>query len=609
VAPTMEMQGVIVAVDDDAPVLAAVARDLRDAFGEEYPVVTAPSGPEALDLIRSLRLAGRPVAMIVADQRMPGLTGMEFLAKTVELVPEAKRVLLTAWADEEVAIRGINEIRLDRYLLKPWGDPEEILVPALSDLLADWREQNPPPANQLRLVGHTWTGEGHLLRDFLARNLVPFEWLDPDSDPEARLLLEMVGAAEPRLPLVLFPDGTVLEAPTPVEVACKVGLTSRARAQVYDLAVVGAGPAGLAAAVYAASDGLCTLLLEREAPGGQAGRSRRIENYPGFPVGLSGGDLARRALAQARRFGAEVLTPVEVTEIRSEGGYHTLRLSQGADVSARAVLITAGVRYRTLDLPGAEELTGRGVFYGAAISEALAVRDRDVFVLGGGNSAAQAAVYLARFAREVTLLVRARSVEGTMSRYLRRQLEEAGNVQIRTGTELVGLVGEERLQALEVRDTVSSQGERVPAAALFVFIGARPRTDWLPPEVARDPAGYVLSGAEIQAEIGFRRHGASGDGKARPGEPSRVGGSGWPLRRAPLWLETSVPGIFAAGDVRHGSIKGVAAAVGEGAMAVQLIRRHLGGALLTPAIVGAEGSAAGSRPVDPASLSGPRGVG
>jgi thioredoxin reductase (NADPH) len=325
----MEMQSVIVVVDDDPPVRAAVARDLRDAFGEEHPVVAAASGTEALELIRSLRRADRPVAMIVADQRMPGLTGMELLAKAAELAPEAKRVLLTAWADEEVAIRGINEIRLDRYLLKPWGDPEELLVPALSDLLADWRDQHPPQASLLRLVGHTWSEEGHLLRDFLARNLVPFQWLDVESDPEAGILLAGAGAAERRLPLILFPDGSVMERPAPADVARKVGLRSRARARVYDLVIAGAGPAGLAAAVYAASDGLCTLLLEREAPGGQAGRSRRIENYPGFPVGLSGGDLARRALAQARRFGAEVLTPVEAMGIRSEGGYHTLTLSQG----------------------------------------------------------------------------------------------------------------------------------------------------------------------------------------------------------------------------------------------------------------------------------------
>jgi thioredoxin reductase (NADPH) len=552
---------VLLAVDDAPEVLSAVVRDLRARYGRTYRVYRAGSGEAALEVLRDLQLRAQSVALVLADQRMPGMTGIELLAESIRLFPAVKRVLLTAYADTDVAIRAINEIRLDHYLLKPWSPPEQHLYPVLDDLLADWQANAPPPQAGIRLVGHRWSPDGHRLRDFLARNLVPFQWLDVDADDEAGRLVEAAGLSSPRLPLVFFPDGGHLERPANLELADRVGLHTRPEARVYDLIIVGGGPAGLGAAVYAASEGLSTLLLERDAPGGQAGRSASIENYLGFPVGLSGGDLARRALAQARRFGAEVLTPVEVVGFRSVDGYHTIISDDGGELSSRALLIATGVSYRLLDVPGADKLAGAGLYYGAAVTEAIAAQGQDVFILGGGNSAGQAAMYLSRFARSVTVIIREAALGAFMSSYLVDQIEDTPAIRVRPGSEVTALHGSDHLEAITVRDRSTSAEETVPTPALFVFIGATPRTEWLAGHVERDARGYLLTGSDV-LEAGRRP-------------------AGWNVPRDPFWLESSTPGIFVAGDVRHRSVKRVASAVGEGAMAVQFIHQHLGGAPLT----------------------------
>lgn len=550
----------ILAVDDDDGVRNALARDLRREYGRDYRILRASSGRAALELLRDMKLRGAPVALFVVDQRMPELTGIEFLREAVRLYPDAGRVLLTAYADTDVAIRAINEVRLDHYLTKPWDPPEERLYPVLTDLLEEWRTHSAPAFDGLRVVGHRWSPEGHRIRDFLARNLVPYEWLDMDASPEAVELVELAGVEPSALPLVVFPDGTSAARPDPQEIARRIGLRTRAEATYYDLVIVGAGPAGLAAAVYGASEGLSTLVVEREAPGGQAGMSASIENYLGFPVGLSGADLARRAVSQARRFGAELLTPVEATNLRLEGDYRVVELSNGAEVACRALLVATGVSYDRLDVPGAERLTGAGVYYGAAITEAIAVRDEDICIVGGGNSAGQAAMYLARYARTVTLLVRGGSLATTMSSYLIAQLEGTENVRIRTRVNVLKLHGEGRLEAITIRDAAAADPERLPTHALFVFIGALAKTAWLDGVVECDARGYILTGPDVMRE-----------GK-RP--------QGWTAPRDPFWLESSVPGVFVAGDVRFRSIKRVASAVGEGAMAVQFVHKHLTGSRL-----------------------------
>ena len=544
----------LLVVDDEPGVARAVERDLRQRYGDRLRILRAESGAEGLELLDELAGRGDPVAGIVADQRMPEVTGLDVLARAAEISPQTKRVLLTAYADTDAAIRAINDVRLDHYLLKPWDPPEEKLYPTLDDLLEDWWATFRPPFQGVRVVGHRWSPASHAVRDFLARNLVPYEWLDIERDAEAQRALSLAAVGGSRLPVVLFEGGGLLVEPSLSELAERLGLAVRAEHPFYDLAIVGGGPAGLAAAVYGASEGLRTVLVEREAPGGQAGQSSRIENYLGFPVGLSGGDLTRRAVAQARRFGAELLTTADVVRIEALGPARILGLSDKTTLEAHTVLLATGVQYRRLDLPGAEEFEGRGLYYGAARSEASACRGERVFVVGGANSAGQAAVYFSQFADEVTILYRGESLAKGMSRYLVDQIEAIPSISVRLGVDLIGLEGNGSVEAVSVRGRDGGE-ERLPASGVFVFIGALPNTAWLDGVVARDDRGFVLAGPAVLA----------------PGvKPA------WPLERDPFLLETSLPGVFVAGDVRSRSIKRVASGVGEGSMAVQFIHQYLG---------------------------------
>jgi thioredoxin reductase (NADPH) len=539
----------ILAVDDEPAVLAAVARDLRVGFGERYRILRATSGAEALEILRELRARGEQVAMLIADQRMPGMPGTQYLVEARKLVPDAKRVLLTAYADTEAAIAAINDVALDYYLLKPWDPPKEQLFPVVEDLLTTWEAGAALEVGGVRVVGHRFSRESHDLRDFLVRNRVPARWLDVERDGEARELLRVAGVDAERLPVVLLEDGAVLERPTVLELAERLGVTGAPAQDHYDLVVVGGGPAGLAAAVYGASEGLKTIMVEREAPGGQAGQSSRIENYLGFPAGLSGSDLARRATDQARRLGAELLTVQEAVGLRAEGAARLVQLSGGGVLSASCVLVASGVSYRQLDTPGFPELTGAGVYYGAAMTEARACADQRIVVIGGANSAGQAAVYFSGYAANVTMLVRGPSLEASMSHYLIEQIAVLENVDVRTGTSATA--AEEHDGRLKRVLIAGPDGEQaLDADACFVFIGASPRTDWLDGVIARDERGFILAGRDVQA-------------------------AGWPLEREPYMLETTVPGVFVAGDVRARSIKRVASAVGEGSMAVSLIHEYL----------------------------------
>jgi thioredoxin reductase (NADPH) len=540
----------ILAVDDEPTVLAAVARDLRRGFGEHYRILRAGSGPEALELLGEMRRRGENLAMIVADQRMPGMEGTELLVKARQIYPDAKRVLLTAYADTQAAISAINEVSLDYYLLKPWDPPEEQLFPVVEDLLTTWEAGAALESGGVRVVGHRFSKDTHDLRDFLARNRIPGRWLDVERESEARELLTVAGVPENRLPVVLLEDGDVLERPTVLELAERLGVAAAPASDHYDLVIVGGGPAGLAAAVYGASEGLRTVMVEREAPGGQAGQSSRIENYLGFPNGLSGSDLARRATDQARRLGAELLTVSDVTALSVEGAGRIVELAGGVQLSANTVLVASGVSYRMMPAPGFADFTGAGVYYGAALTEARSCAQQHVVVIGAANSAGQAAVHFSDYASRVSMLVRGESLTRSMSAYLIEQIAALPNIDVLTRTEAIAAEGDNgRLTRLRLRGPDGA--ERVEDVdACFVFIGAAPRTDWLDGVVARDERGFILAGADA------REH-------------------GWPLQREPRTLETSVPGVFVAGDVRARSIKRVASAVGEGSMAVSLIHEYL----------------------------------
>jgi thioredoxin reductase (NADPH) len=547
---------VIWTVDDDPDVLRAVERDLRRQYGDRYRVISADSGTSALEATKQLKLRNEPVALFLVDQRMPRMSGVEFLEKAIEFYPEAKRALLTAYADTDAAIRAINSVHIDHYLMKPWDPPEERLYGVVDDMLDDWQAGYRPAFQGVRVIGNQWSPHSSEVRDFLGRNFVPHQWLNIETDEAAKQLLQTTGADPATLPAVVFQDGSFLANPPITEVARKLGLKTKAEFPFYDLVVVGAGPAGLAATVYGAADGLHTLLIEREAPGGQAGRSSRIENYLGFPTGLSGNDLARRAVAQARRFGAEILAPQEVTGVRIEGPSRVLKLADGSEVGCRALLIATGIAFRKLDVPGLDRLSGAGVFYYAPMSDAFSYRDGDVYIVGGANSAGQAAMYFSKFARKVTMLVRGNALADSMSQYLENQIAATKNIEVKLNTVVTAVEGADHCETLTIENKKSGTVEKVPASALLIYAGAVPRTDWLAGVVERDAQGYLISGQHLTME------------GRRP--------AGWTAEREPFYLETSVPGIFVAGDVRHRSAKGVTSGVGEGAMAVKLVHQYLG---------------------------------
>ncbi len=547
----------ILTVDDDPAVSAAITRDLRARYGAEYRIVRATSGSEALEVLAELALRDRRVALIASDQRMPDMTGIEMLGRSRFHAPGAKLLLLTAYADTDVAIRAINDIGLDHYLMKPWDPPEEHLYPVIDDLLGDWVQANPDHTNDIRVVGHRWSERSHEIKTFLARNHVPYRWYDVERDAEGKRLSELAeaGTDPAALPLVLIPEGEALSAPSTYDLATALGLRTTAEQPLYDVCIIGGGPAGLAAAVYAASEGLATVIVEREAPGGQAGQSAAIENYLGFPKGLSGADLTQRAVAQVSRFGAEMVLTRDVEKVEARGPVYAVVLSGATEIEARAVIVASGVSYRRLEAPGIDELAGRGVYYGATASEASQCEGDEVYVVGAANSAGQAALNLAHHAKRVVMLVRGSSLEESMSQYLVDRINAATNVEVRLRSQVAAGRGDGHLEAITLVDRDSGVEEEVLTSWLFIFIGAAPRTQWLGEEVACDAHGFIITGQELLASEQAVK---------------------WPLPgRTPLALETSSPGIFAAGDVRLDSMKRVASAVGEGAMAVHLVHRYL----------------------------------
>jgi thioredoxin reductase (NADPH) len=546
---------IIMTIDDEPHVLNAIARDLQARYQKEYRIVKVSSGEEALETVEEYKRRGEPIALFLVDQRMPSMSGVEFLTQALKHYPDTKKALLTAYADTDTAITSINSIDLDYYLMKPWDPPEDRLYPILDDLLSDWVANVPVPYDGIRVAGTLWSASSHYVKEFLARCQIPYQWLDIEKDEQARILVEASSDSRPRLPVVFFPDGSTLVEPDLGTLADKIGMSTHAQQPFYDLIIIGAGPAGLGGAVYGASEGLKTIVIEREAAGGQAGTSSRIENYLGFPQGVSGADLTRRATTQAKRLGAEMLTAQEVTGVRIEDPYRYVILSDGTELSCHALLISTGVEVRQLDLPGIERFIGGSVYYGAAASEAANYKDKHVFVVGGANSAGQGAMYLSRFAREVTILFRGDSLTKSMSQYLIDQIDSTDNIKVELNTELVGVEGNEHLEKITTKDNKSGNTETVPADAVFIFIGAVPSTGIIGELLETDDAGYVYTGPDL----------------IRNGKRPR----NWKLKRDPFLLETSIPGIFAAGDVRHGVIRRVASAVGQGAVAVSLIHKYL----------------------------------
>ena len=545
----------LLVVDDDPQVLAAVRRDLRSHYREHYTILSAGSGEEALATVRELKARGDSLALILSDQRMPGMLGSEVLARARDVYPVARRVLLTAYADIDAAVRAINEAHVDHYLSKPWDPPDEHLYPVIDDLLDAWQVEYLPETKGLRLVGHQWSPRSHAIKNFLASSLMPYRWLDIERDADARTLMDAGGMSADRLPVVFFEDGTALADPEPRQLAEHLGRSLLASREVYDLVIVGAGPAGLAAAVYGASEGLRTLVLDRQGPGGQAGASSRIENYLGFPSGVSGSELTRRALTQAQRLGAEFLAPLEATGLSIDAGYKHLTLADGRELVTRTLLAATGMAYREHPATGIVEYTGAGVYYGAATTEAPAFKDRRVFVVGGGNSAGQAAMYLAHFAREVHIVIRRNTLGYTMSQYLIEQIEKTPNIQLRAQIEIDRVEGDGHVERVVLKCLENGRCVMEDADALFIYIGTRPQSDWLPPTVLRDAKGFVLTGRDLVAAEGY--------------------GRAWKESREPLPLETSVPGVFAAGDVRASAMNRVASAVGEGAMMVHVAHEYL----------------------------------
>ena len=546
---------VILAIDDDLSVLSAVEHDLRRHYSADYRVLKAGSAAEGLDAAKELAARNIPVALFLVDQRMPGMSGIELLREVIELHPASRKVLLTAYADTDAAIAGINDIALDHYLMKPWDPPEQRLYPVLDDLLSEWRARMRPAFEGIRVVGSQWSRESFAVKEFLAGNRVPYQWVDVDLDEKTRVLVKSLAGSDSRLPVVLFPDGAHLVAPAPRELAAKVGLQTQAQRPFYDVIVVGGGPAGLANALYAASEGLRTVLVEAHAPGGQAATSSLIENYLGFPAGVTGADLAQRATAQVRRFGAEMLSGQQVAGLRREDPYRVVALADGTELTAYCVVIATGMSVRQLDVPGAAALQGIGVYYGAAMTEAARYRAKDVCVVGGANSAGQGALFFSRYARRVTMLVRAPDLKPSMSSYLVDRIRSASNIEVLCGVEVEAVHGDGALESVDLKAPDSGAGRTIPAAAMFIFIGVRPHAETFAGAVALDEAGFVLTGTDLPQEHGRPR--------------------GWPLERAPFMFETSTPGVFAAGDVRSGANRRVAAAVGEGSAAIYSVHRYL----------------------------------
>ena len=552
------MRPAILTIDDDRDVLQSIERDLRQRYREKYRILKAESGKSALEVLHRILQRDESVALLLVDHRMPEMNGIQTLTEAMKLFPDAKRVLLTAYADTEAAIKAINEVQLNHYLLKPWHPPEENLYPVLDDLLEDWFASYRPPFEGVRVLGTRWSAKSYEMRDFLARNQVPYQWLDADAAdriPEVRHLLDTFEGHALRLPAVVFPDGDPLEQPALNEVASRLGLRTRAGLDFYDVMIIGGGPAGLAASVYGASEGLKTVMIEREAPGGQAGLSSRIENYLGFPSGLSGSIFARRAVDQAKRFGVEIVSPQEAESLRIEGPYRYVRLSDGTELSCHALILAMGVQWRKLAIPGEEKLQGAGVYYGAASTEAISCAGEDVYLIGGANSAGQAAMFFAKTARRVIMIVRGASLAATMSQYLITQIEQTENIHLEFNSRVVEVHGEDHLESISIQCDASRETRQVPAASIFIFIGAEPRTAWLDGTVDRDERGFVLTGRDL----------------LRDGKMPKT----WTLDREPGLLETNVPGVFAVGDVRHGSIKRVASGVGEGSIAIQFVHQYL----------------------------------
>jgi thioredoxin reductase (NADPH) len=546
---------VVLAVDDDAEVLNAISRDLRAHFRHDYRIVKAGSGAEALQVTRELKQRGHPIALFLVDERMPEMRGTEFLLKALEMYPDAKRVLLTAYADTATAITAINRIRLDQYLQKPWEPPEEHLYPVLDQLLEEWSSQAGPLFEGIRVAGTTLSASSFAVKRFLSANQIPYQWVDIEDDTSMRALVETVEPGLTRLPVVFFPDGSVLVQPSPRDLAERANLDTRPKRRFYDVIIVGGGPAGLAAGVYAASEGLGALLVERDAPGGQAGTSSFIENYLGFPQGITGADLARRAVEQAKRFGTEMLAAQEVVAVRREDPYRVVTLSDGTELSCHALVVATGMEVRQLDVPGLERFVGVGVYYGSALSEAVLYKDKDIVVVGGANSAGQGAMSFSRYARTVTMLLRGPSLSRSMSQYLVDRINETANVIVRPNVVVTEVLGSDRLEGVRVEDTVRGESSEIDASAIFIFIGTAPRTGMVEDVVELDDRGFILTGRDLRVE-----------GK-RP--------RGWSLDRDPFLFETSTPGIFAAGDARHGSGKRVAAAVGEGSATISVVHEYL----------------------------------
>lgn len=547
---------ILFVLDDDPQVLKAVQRDLRSRYKKEYRVVATESAQEALASLERLKLKGEVVALFLSDQRMPEMLGVEFLEKAKPLFPHAKRVLLTAYSDTEAAIKAINDVQLDYYLLKPWDPPEEKLYPVLDDLLDDWLRAYRPEFEGLKVIGYQWSPKSHQIKDFLAGNLKPYQWLDIENSIKARQMLDLANLERTDLPAVFFEDGQFIPNPKLTELGERIGLSAKAKSNLYDVVIIGAGPAGLAAAVYGGSEGLKTLLIEKRAPGGQAGTSSRIENYLGFPSGLSGSDLARRAITQAQRFGIEFLSPQEVVDISTQGEYKILKLLDGSEINARSIVITTGVDYRKLETKGLEQFTGAGVYYGAATTEAHACKNKDVYIVGGGNSAGQAAMYLSKFAKNAYIVIRKPDLSASMSQYLIDQIDQTKNIVLMPRTVVVEAKGDTHLDTITLENMDDKSQQEVAAGSLFIFIGARPYTDWICTDVLKNPKGFVLTGRDLEYADDFKKV--------------------WKKERSPFLLETSISGIFAAGDVRSGAMNRVASAVGEGAMAIKFVHQYLG---------------------------------